>query len=166
MLSCIASTDPDTWLRPDEVLEMSSVAGAKANGYRDVGRIAVGQRGDIVLIDPNSFGLIPRNDAASQVVFSVRSRDVKHVFVDGELVVEDGVCATVDVPAVNARVAEAAERFWGEAEADQTENTRLLPGVLHAYHQAVSELGHDGLYRLIPPVPSSRDNLAQDRRAR
>ncbi len=153
MLSCIASTDPESWLTPREVLTMGSLAGARANLFDTVGRIAPGQRADIVLIDPTSFALVPRNDAAAQTVFSVRTRDVKHVFVEGELVVENGECKTVDVRSVNERTAAAAERYWPEAERSIVENLGLLPGVEQAYADAVDDLRRDRLYRLVPPVP-------------
>jgi hypothetical protein len=112
--------------------------------------------------------MIPRNDAAAQTVFSARSRDVLHVTVDGEFVVQNRRCTTIDVAAVNNHVLNAAEAYWAEARASVEDNLRLLPGVMRAYGDCVHELPGRDQYRLVPnshPVdPEGAMKLAEPQR--
>jgi 5-methylthioadenosine/S-adenosylhomocysteine deaminase len=168
LLSCIADPRPETWLSPHEVIEMATLAGARANLFDNVGRIEEGQRADLVFLDPMSLSMIPRNDAAAQTVFSARSRDVLHVTVDGEFVVQNRRCTTIDVAAVNNHVLNAAEAYWAEARASVEDNLRLLPGVMRAYGDCVHELPGRDQYRLVPnshPVdPEGAMKLAEPQR--
>jgi formiminoglutamate deiminase len=82
---------------PDELVRAATEAGHAALGWADAGRIAVGQRADLVTVRLDS----PRTAGADPTgtVFAATAADVAQVMVDGRLVVRDGRHVSVDVPA-------------------------------------------------------------------
>jgi formiminoglutamate deiminase len=74
--------------RPGELVEALTVAGHRALGWDDAGRIAPGARADLVAVGLDS----PRTagSAPAQVVFAASASDVSTVVVDGRVVVADG----------------------------------------------------------------------------
>ena len=80
-----------------ELLTAATSAGHAALGWRDAGRIAVGQRADLVTVRLDSVrtaGVPPIG-----VFFAAGAADVTDVLVDGRPVVRDGRHVTIDVPA-------------------------------------------------------------------
>lgn len=73
------------------LLDLAWQAGADACGRR-VGRLALGYRADIVLLDPDHASLAGRTDdeALDSWVFSGDATPVRHVFTGGRWVVRDG----------------------------------------------------------------------------
>lgn len=75
-----------------QVLDMATINGAKALGLADkIGSIAPGKFADLTILNLNKVHLIPADNVVSQIVYSVQSRDVLHVMIDGEWVVQDGI---------------------------------------------------------------------------
>ncbi len=65
-------------------------------GWTDAGRIAVGQRADLVTVcldTPRTAGIDP-----SGILFAASPADIRHVLVDGREIVRDGEHAFIDVP--------------------------------------------------------------------
>lgn len=106
------------WLGVEETLEAATVGGAAACGWDDVGRIAPGQRADLVLVDLRSRAFVPPRDVANQLLTAARAADVTDVFVDAEHVLADGRPTRVDVDA-------AVDRFL-ELATEVDERTRAL----------------------------------------
>lgn len=88
----------DSW----ELLELATLKGAQALGLADqVGSLEPGKRADLIVIKPNMLGYdLWDQDAADTLVLSASSADIKHVLVDGEFVVRDGVLAQFDASRV------------------------------------------------------------------
>lgn len=77
---------------PAELVDALTVAGQAALGWADAGRVAVGQRADLVAVrldSPRTAGCRP-----DQVVLAASAADVHTVVVDGAVVVRDGVHRT------------------------------------------------------------------------
>lgn len=83
------SQDPGV-VRAPEVLRASTTGGAKALGFKDVGRVAAGYRADFVVFDLDSIRLNPSWSLTTNLVMSATDRDIKAVVVNGDLVVEGG----------------------------------------------------------------------------
>ena len=88
-----------------EMVRMATAAGARALGVEHlVGSLEVGKRADLVVLDAGSPALVPVYDAHSALASAAGRGDVRHVVVDGRLVVEDRRCLTVDVARAAAEV--------------------------------------------------------------
>ncbi|WP_117210641.1 formimidoylglutamate deiminase [Allorhizocola rhizosphaerae] len=80
---------------PDELLFAATKAGHDSLGWTDAGRIAVGQRADLVTVSldsPRTAGSDPAG-----ILFTATAADVTHVVVDGREVVADGRHVSLDV---------------------------------------------------------------------
>lgn len=90
--------DP-TVLPAHQVVRMATRNGARALGIDHmVGSLEEGKRADIIILDANSPSLTPAFDPHVAVVASAGRGDVRHVLVDGEVVVRDRTPLTIDVP--------------------------------------------------------------------
>jgi formiminoglutamate deiminase len=93
--------------RPAELVDALTVDGHRALGWPDAGRIAPGQRADVVAVrldSPRTAGCAP-----DQVVLAAGAADVHTVVVDGRLVVSDGEHALGDVGRLLAAALEPLE---------------------------------------------------------
>jgi formiminoglutamate deiminase len=80
---------------PAELLRAASGAGHAALGWPDAGTIAVGARADLVTVALDTVRTAGCDPVA--IVFAATAADVRHVLVDGRVVVRDGVhCALPD----------------------------------------------------------------------
>jgi 5-methylthioadenosine/S-adenosylhomocysteine deaminase len=86
---------PDA-LPAERVLELATLGGARALGLEtEIGSIEVGKRADLVALDLSPPHTQPEGaDLISRIVYSARASDVRHVVVDGKIVVRDGVLRT------------------------------------------------------------------------
>jgi len=98
-----------------EVFEAATTCGAKALGRDDIGRIAVGAKADLVLVDLDHVSMHPLRDPLRNLIFSSADRAVRDVFVDGEQVVLNGEVVGVDVERAMAEVDEAQKRAMSTA---------------------------------------------------
>lgn len=153
-MSCLSSTDPETWLTPSEVLTAATRSGARAVGRPADAAVTPGAAADLTFLDPTSYAFVPHNDVISQTVYSARSKDVTDVMVGGRFLVRNGQHVDPSVADTKKRVVAAAEEFWSEARTSLTDNYRLLPYVNAAYSEAVETVRSDPEtpYRLIPPL--------------
>ena len=69
-----------------------------------VGRLAVGQRADVVFVDLDDPSLWPEQSLSKNVVYSLSARAVTDVFVEGEPVVRDRALVRVALGDVHERV--------------------------------------------------------------
>ncbi len=85
-------------------LELATIGGARAIGMgHELGSLEPGKRADIVVVDTSGPNWAPRSpDPVLQLVWGSDGRDVRHVVAAGRVVVRDGVCTTVDLPALAA----------------------------------------------------------------
>jgi 5-methylthioadenosine/S-adenosylhomocysteine deaminase len=97
------------WLA--ELFHAATIGGAKALGRDDLGRLAVGAKADLVLLDLEAPGMRPVRDPLRSFFFSAADRAVRHVFVDGNQVVKDGEVTTIDRAAMVRDLQEAQEAF-------------------------------------------------------
>lgn len=101
-----------------QALRLATEAGAAALGFSDSGVLAPGRRADLILVDMRKPHLAPRHDLAANLVHAAQPADVRHVFVDGRLLMRSGHLLTLD-----------EERIRSEAE---KRGLRLVGGRLNA----------------------------------
>jgi cytosine/adenosine deaminase-related metal-dependent hydrolase len=87
------------------VLEMATLHGARALGLEsDLGSLEVGKRADLCTVSLDGLHATPNgDDVMATVVHAAQSSDVKHVVIDGRVVMKDRALLTVDESAVRAR---------------------------------------------------------------
>jgi 5-methylthioadenosine/S-adenosylhomocysteine deaminase len=91
-----ASGDP-TVLDAHRTLAMATIHGARALGLDDrIGSLAPGKAADIVAIDLSGVETAPCYDVASHLVYAAGREQVSHVWVDGELLLENRTLKTLD----------------------------------------------------------------------
>ncbi len=120
-----AANDPQALTR-DRALRMATSEGASVLGLGDtVGRIAPGQRADIITIDLLQPHLMPTFDIEAALVYSARGADVRDSIIDGNLVMRDREILTVDEAALLQEVAVAAATVVARAGVDAPYAPRL-----------------------------------------
>lgn len=93
-----------TAISAHDALYSATVAGAKAQGRDDCGRLKVGFAADIVMLDFDRPHLTPCHNALSNTVYSVRGSDVCLTMVNGKILYENGEFTTIDVERAKAEV--------------------------------------------------------------
>jgi len=85
-----------------QALELATLGGAKALGLEtEIGSIEAGKCADLIVLDLEGLHAQPETaDLISRIVYSARASDVRHVIVDGRVVVRDGELQTADVATI------------------------------------------------------------------
>ena len=109
----IAAEDIET-LQIADVFTAATVGGAIALERDDLGRLAVGARADIVVVDGGQVDMRPLRDPLRSLIFSAADRAVKDVYVDGEKVVADGKTRHLDPDSAADILTEAQKRMEKE----------------------------------------------------
>jgi cytosine/adenosine deaminase-related metal-dependent hydrolase len=78
-------------------VRLATRGGADALGLGDeLGALTVGRKGDVIVVDPGGVHVVPSSNPYSTLAYAVRASDVRHVAVDGRLVVRDRELLTMD----------------------------------------------------------------------
>lgn len=100
-------------LPASQALALATRGGARALGLGDqLGALTVGRKGDVIAVDLTGPHIVPVENPLSAVVYAARSTDVRHVAVDGRVVVRDRALITLDVAAVSRAATTAAHRVF------------------------------------------------------
>ena len=96
-----------------QVLELATLGGARALGLEsEIGSIEVGKCADLTVLDLGGPHAQPEDaDLISRIVYSGRAADVRHVVVDGKIVVRDGELKTADVVEIRRTANTEARRL-------------------------------------------------------
>jgi len=96
-----------------EVVRLATLGGAAALGLADqIGSLEIGKRGDVIAVDTSALHTIPTQSPWSAIAYAAQARDVRHVAVDGALVVRDAALLTLDVQKLRERATRAAARMF------------------------------------------------------
>ncbi|HET9624650.1 MAG TPA: amidohydrolase family protein, partial [Kofleriaceae bacterium] len=96
-----------------EVVRMATLGGAAALGLADrIGSLEVGKRGDVIAVDLTALHTVPTASPWSAIAYGAKSHDVRHVAVDGALVVRDATLTTLELPRVREAARTAAARLF------------------------------------------------------
>jgi len=92
----------DIALTLEDVLAMATNPGASVGRSGQVGRIAVGQLADIVVLDTTGPHHLGDRHPVPSAALRAQTSDVKHVVINGQLVVDNGEVTTIDTGAAVA----------------------------------------------------------------
>ncbi len=96
-----------------QALQMATTGGACALGLQDeIGSIQPGKKADLVALSLDQPHLSPLYDPISHIVYAARGADVRHVWVDGRLVVKDRQVLTVKESGVISDAKRMGERIF------------------------------------------------------
>jgi 5-methylthioadenosine/S-adenosylhomocysteine deaminase len=91
--------------------ELLTIGGARVLGLEHrIGTLEVGKRADVICLAADQPHAVPLFDAFSHLAYAARAADVRHVVVDGNVVVTDHNLVRVDETALLAEIRDAAAR--------------------------------------------------------
>ena len=93
----VAGTVAD--LTTADIFEAVTIGGAKALRRGDIGRLKPGAKADMVLVDLKNQAMRPMREPLRSLMYVAAERAVQDVYVDGQLVVQNGKCLTIDLDA-------------------------------------------------------------------
>ncbi|HEV2764207.1 MAG TPA: 5'-deoxyadenosine deaminase [Pyrinomonadaceae bacterium] len=97
-------------------LRMATADGARALGLGDeLGTLEAGRRADIQVVALERLHLTPRPDIASALVYGATAADVRHVLIDGQIVLRDGELTTLDERDILAEAGREAATLFERA---------------------------------------------------
>ncbi|WP_144186850.1 amidohydrolase family protein [Elioraea rosea] len=98
-------------LNSGDLFEAATVNGAAALGRDDIGKLEAGCRADLVMVDVTHPGMRPARDPVRSLIYAAADRAIRSVVVDGQEVVRDGRCLTIDYAAAAEELHEAQKRM-------------------------------------------------------
>ena len=101
-------------ITPQETLHAATSAGAKAQGRDDCGKLAVGYKADLIVLDVWQPHMRPIHDLATNIVYSASGSDVVLTMVDGRVLYKNGEYCTIDLEKVIYGVEKETNRILGE----------------------------------------------------
>ncbi len=93
------------------IFNAATIGGAKALGRGDIGRLEVGAKSDVVLIDIKTPAMQPLHDPLRNLLHCAADRAVRDVFVDGAAVVRNHRVVNLDYDAAVSELQEAQDRM-------------------------------------------------------
>jgi len=98
--------------KPRDVFDAATLGGATHLGRDDIGRLAVGAKADIMIIDLLQVHYGAVYDPIASLVECGSGTDVETIFVDGEMLLENGKAVRFDEAAMLREVQQEGERMW------------------------------------------------------
>ena len=120
LLQSIRNEDPGA-VSPGLALRMATVNGAKAVGLGgQLGQITVGALADLICVSPAGLRIDPILDPTWSLVHRAGGADVRHVIVDGSVVVEDREFVRLDVNALAQQAMDVIDGYYAKAGVERT----------------------------------------------
>lgn len=95
-----------------EALALATIDGARALGLdAEIGSIEPGKKADLAVVDLDGLHALPGGRPETRLVYSCTPADVRHVLVDGALIVRDRELTTLDTREVRADALRQARRL-------------------------------------------------------
>jgi 5-methylthioadenosine/S-adenosylhomocysteine deaminase len=107
----LARMDPKA-LSALQVVEMATITGAKALHLEEqIGSLEVGKKADLIVVDTNAPHATPMYNVYSEIVYALKSTDVRTTVVGGKPLMEEGHMLTLDEPAILAKATQYATQI-------------------------------------------------------
>ncbi|CCF01120.1 putative hydrolase (plasmid) [Sinorhizobium fredii HH103] len=122
----------------ETVFAASNLAGAKALGRPDLGRLSAGAKADIVIVDTDNLVIGHNPDPLRAFVHFATADMVDTVMIDGRVLVEGKQVLVCDEKQIRAEVAASSERIWasyGDYHPHAARLTDHFPASLPAWEE-------------------------------
>ena len=107
--------EPDV-VKAQEILRMATINGAKALMDEDLyGSLEVGKKADLIVINPDSAGMLPLHDPVANLVTSMHSSNVESTMCDGKWLMKDRIVLSLNEEEVLAAAKEHAAAIRSRA---------------------------------------------------
>ncbi len=97
-----------------DLTRMATVEGGRI-AEQPLGCLATGQLADFVVIDLSDIALVPGDRLESHMVYSMSDRAIRHVYVHGKAVVQDGKLRGLEEAELRRQVVAATRKFFSAA---------------------------------------------------
>lgn len=102
--------DDRSVMPPINVIEMATIGAARALHMEDeIGSLEEGKLADIIVVDTKAPNMIPIYNLYSALVYSAYPTNVKHMIVDGKLLMKDRNMLTIDEDSVRKKALRFAD---------------------------------------------------------
>lgn len=113
--------------RTQDMFHAATLGGARLLGRSDIGRLAIGAKADLFLLDLTHIAMRPCRDPLRSFIFGAGDRAVRDVYVEGRQVLADGEHTTIDLDRTMAEVdaahktamADVQKRDWKGRTAEE-----------------------------------------------
>jgi len=123
----------------EKAFAAATIGAAQAIGLgAELGRIAAGRKADITLLSLRDPAFAPLNDAVRQLVYTEPGRSVRHVIVDGRLLIDNGRATMLDEDALYADIERLMPALLRDLEAIRKRNEPLMPYVEEARRRTLA----------------------------
>jgi len=103
----------------------ATTGGAKALGRSDIGRLAVGAKADLSLVDLSHPAMQPIHDPLRNLIHCAAERAIRDVYVDGRAVVKDHRIVNLDYDGAVRELQDAQKRACRRAERNDPQGRPL-----------------------------------------
>jgi 5-methylthioadenosine/S-adenosylhomocysteine deaminase len=111
LLAKMMSRNPQA-LGASDAIAMATLNGARALGLGDtIGSLEVGKAADVIAMDCNHIAGLPGYHPLADIIYSLPSQAVSHVWVNGRAVVAEGQLLTIDEAALRHEVSDWREQL-------------------------------------------------------
>ena len=94
-------------LPAEQVVEMATITGARAlHLEKQIGSLETGKKADLILVDTSAPHAVPMYNVYSQLVYALKSSDVRTVVIGGKIVMQDRQMLTLDEKEILAKAHE------------------------------------------------------------
>ena len=128
-----------------EAIRLATMGGAKAAGKeRELGAIEPGMAADMVSYDLSDPAWRPLNGVSRQLVYGETGRGMRHVWVAGDLIVENGRCTRVDEAEVSRKLDDLMGVVRQDLDKLMRESAEVEPYLRDIYQRAFGvDLGYN-----------------------
>jgi 5-methylthioadenosine/S-adenosylhomocysteine deaminase len=98
--------------QPSDLLDAATIGGADALGRPDLGRLAVGAAGDMVVADLRRLTIGPVNDPVRALVHEATADDLEYVVIGGRIVKDGDGVAGIDPGELRSATDAVARSIW------------------------------------------------------
>ena len=99
-------------MKPETVLSMATINGARVQGRSDTGSLEVGKKADIVAVNLDAPHMKPTLNLMALLVYSAQGSDVTMTMVDGKILYEDGEYRTLDKEKIYAEFEQSVKGLY------------------------------------------------------
>ncbi|MBR5313906.1 MAG: amidohydrolase [Clostridia bacterium] len=98
-------------IKADQIVKLATENGAKSQRRENCGKLEVGYKADIIMIDVDSINNIPSYSPVYTLVYSSNSSDVCFNMVDGKILYENGEFKTLDIEKLKVEMKKISSGF-------------------------------------------------------